>query len=459
MSEIRVLGASGQLGYGIPVPALEAGIARDPHVIGADLGSSDPGPHALGIGRDVRGPAVVRRDLSLVLEAGRRTGAPVVLGSAGVAGGRPHLAAVADLVRGLAAERGWQLRLATIDAEVEPDWVLDALADGRVRPHGHAPELTAADVHGSERMVAQMGVEPLIEALDAGADVVLAGRACDTAVFAAAPLRWGADVAASYHLAKIVECASQCADPGGRDAILGTLDGDGFVIESMASERRCTPTGVAAHALYEEADPFAFHEPSGYVDTTATRYVAASDRATRVTGSRWVPTAPTLKLEGAAREGFRTISFGGIRDPLLLDQLAEVTDAVADRVAAVTADTFAPDTYRLRFLRYGQDAVLGPAEPVRHGGHEAAVLVDVVADDQATAHGVCASARQHLLHAFYPGIKATSGNVAYPFSPTEIDVGPVFRFSVHHLVDVDDPGEPFEVVLEDLGRPAAVSHA
>ena len=450
--ELRCLGASGQLGYGIPADALQRGLARAPHAIGADLGSSDPGPHTLGSGRDARGSAMVRRDLELLLGGGLPTGAPILMGSAGVAGGQPHLAAVADLVQALARDHGWRFRLALVDAQVDAVWVEEALRAGRVRPHGGAPPLTVEDVRASERIVAQMGVEPFLEALDGGADVVLAGRACDTAVFAAGLLRLGADPATTYHMAKIVECASQCADPGGRDAILGTVTGDRFTVESMAPERACRPRGVAAHALYEEADPFRFVEPSGHVDTTSTVYEAVGERVTAVSGSRWVPaTQPTLKLEGAAREGYRTFCLGGVRDPILLDQLASVVADVEHRVADVLAGTVPSDSYRLRFVRYGQDGVLGPAETAARDGHEAAVLIDVVADDQETAHAVCASARQYLLHAFYPGIVATTGNLAFPFSPTEFDAGPVYRFSVHHLVEVDDLAAPFEVTFVEVG--------
>jgi len=42
---LRSLGASGQLGYGIPTPAFEAGLARAPDMIGVDMG-------ALGIGAE-----------------------------------------------------------------------------------------------------------------------------------------------------------------------------------------------------------------------------------------------------------------------------------------------------------------------------------------------------------------------------------------------------------------------
>ena len=38
-----VLGASGQLGYGIPTPAFNAGLARQPDLIGCDMDSIDIG--------------------------------------------------------------------------------------------------------------------------------------------------------------------------------------------------------------------------------------------------------------------------------------------------------------------------------------------------------------------------------------------------------------------------------
>jgi hypothetical protein len=44
---IRILGASGQLGYGVPTPAFNAGLERAPHLIGCDMGSIDPGPYYL----------------------------------------------------------------------------------------------------------------------------------------------------------------------------------------------------------------------------------------------------------------------------------------------------------------------------------------------------------------------------------------------------------------------------
>ena len=51
--ELKILAASGQLGYGIPEEAFRRGVAAAPDVIGADMGSIDPGPYCLGSGETV----------------------------------------------------------------------------------------------------------------------------------------------------------------------------------------------------------------------------------------------------------------------------------------------------------------------------------------------------------------------------------------------------------------------
>jgi hypothetical protein len=49
----------------------------------------------------------------------------------------------------------------------------------------------------------------------------------------------------------------------------------------------------------------------------------------------------------------------------------------------------------------------------------------------------------------YPGRKAIAGNLAFPFSPSDIKAGEVFEFNVHHLVVVDDPLELFPIEIEE----------
>ena len=44
---------------------------------------------------------------------------------------------------------------------------------------------------------------------------------------------------------------------------------------------------VAAHSLYEQADPFTVHEPEGMLDLSDADYDAVDDRRTRVSGAAW----------------------------------------------------------------------------------------------------------------------------------------------------------------------------
>src|SRR6202161_446004 len=88
---IRLLGASDQLGYGIPAASFKAGIERRPDLIGCDMGSIDIGPTYLGKGEMATAPEATRRDLRKVLLAARRLDVPLVIGTAGSAGAGPHL--------------------------------------------------------------------------------------------------------------------------------------------------------------------------------------------------------------------------------------------------------------------------------------------------------------------------------------------------------------------------------
>ncbi len=91
LEPVRLMSASGQLGYGVLKPAFERGLTHEPHMIGADMGSVDPGPAYLGMGKIATDPEITRRDLTMLLEGARSLGVPLIIGTAGTAGAAPHL--------------------------------------------------------------------------------------------------------------------------------------------------------------------------------------------------------------------------------------------------------------------------------------------------------------------------------------------------------------------------------
>jgi hypothetical protein len=86
-----MVSASGILGYGFPESSLKAGLARKPHMIGVDGGSSDPGPHYLGSGKPFTNRLSIKRDLSLLVRGALANKIPMMIGTCGGAGGEPHL--------------------------------------------------------------------------------------------------------------------------------------------------------------------------------------------------------------------------------------------------------------------------------------------------------------------------------------------------------------------------------
>ncbi len=451
MDDYRCLSTIGMLGYGIPEESLRAGVARRPHMIGADAGSTDAGPHKLGRGVPDVSAEATARDLALMLRAGRELGVPVVIGSSGGSGARPHLEWTWTIVREVAARERLRVRVALVHAEVPKELVARKFAAGQVRPLGAAPALEGAALEATGTIVAQMGIEPIVRALDGGADLVLAGRACDAAVFAAPAIRAGADSGLAWHAGEILECGAMCAEPGSaNDCMLGVIESDRFVIEPMNTARACTPASVACHSLYERSHPSRSEGPGHVLDLAGCRFEALDARRVAVSGSRYRRVPLRVKLEGAALAGYRTIVIGGMRDPVGIERLDETLGAVE----TATADYFAhlaPGDYALRFVVYGRDGVMGRLEPTpRAEGHEVGILLDVVARTQTMADTVCAFARSQLQHYHYKGILATGANIAFPTAPSDIPVGSVYRFTVYHLMDVDDPCELFPVEFRDL---------
>jgi len=452
--EMKILSPSGIVGYGFPEESFLAGVAQKPDLIACDAGSTDPGPYYLGSGIPFTNVTAVKRDLTLMLKAACELGIPLVIGSAGGAGADPHLDREIGIVKEIAAEQKLSFKLAVIRAEFSKEYLLQALEDGRTAPLYPAPEITREEIEASTHIVAQMGVDPIIHALDQGAQVVLCGRCYDPAAFAAPAIRLGYDRALAMHLGKILECAAICATPGsGSDCIMGYLGEDYFRIEPLNPIRACTPLSVSAHTLYEKTNPYLLPGPGGMLDISQATFTADSDRCVRVAGSRYIPEeVPTVKLEGAKQAGFRTISICANRDPIFISQVDDILEGLKKR----TADNLSADfDYRLDFIVYGKNGVMGALEPKQEiTSHEIGIVIDVVADTQEHANAVCSVARSTLLHYGYPGRIATAGNLAFPFSPSDVKVGPVYVFSVYGLLKGGDPLEMFPCTIEEIGGKA-----
>jgi Acyclic terpene utilisation family protein AtuA len=279
---------------------------------------------------------------------------------------------------------------------------------------------------------------------------VIAGRACDTAIFAAVPALLSCAMGPAMHMAKIIECASLCCVPGGRDPILATLEGESFVLESMSLERRATAMSVAAHSLYEQSDPDRVAEPEGVLLVRSAHYEEIDDRRTRVSGAQWIPASrPTVKLEGSVRVGERAVLLCGSCDQRVIARIGDILTEVTEVVRGLVCRD-EPADYRLIFRVYGIDGVYPWPAPPNPMPREIFILGECVAPSAERAGAVVRTTKQYLLHHGFPGRLSTAGNVAFPFTPPELPGGTAYRFNVYHIMEVEALPPLFPLEIEDL---------
>ncbi|WFE48078.1 acyclic terpene utilization AtuA family protein [Verrucosispora sp. WMMD1129] len=444
---VRILVPIGMLGAGFPPETVERGLAVGADVIAVDGGSTDSGPYYLGTGTAKTARAAVARDLRLLLRAAATAGIPLIVGSCGTSGTDAGVDWVAGITREILAAEGLDLRLATIySSQQAADLDLD-----RIRPLPPAGDLDRVTLDSCTNIVGMMGHEPIAAALTAGADVVLAGRATDTAVAAAYPLLKGMPAGPVWHAAKIVECGGQCTTNPRAGGVLATVDATGFTIEPLDPSNACTPTSVAAHMLYETVNPFTMREPAGTIEVGDAVYRALDERRVRVEGSRFEPAAQhTIKLEGARITGYETMSFTAIRDPHILGQIDTWTALLRKMIIEWVAGTIGlgEGDYSFDIRRYGYDAILGDLDPATGPPREAGVMLLVRAADQATATAVAKVANPLMLHLPTPDMDYLP-SLAFATSPAETERGAVYEFVLNHVVEVSSPTSLFRVCLED----------
>jgi hypothetical protein len=441
----------GMLGGGFSAQTVARGIELGADGIAVDGGSTDSGPYYLGAARPKTTEAAVARDLHVLLAASQAAHIPLIVGSCGTSGTDRGVDWVAGIVHQLAADTGVRPLVARLYSEQRADALIDKLREGRIEPLEPAHDLDDDTLLRCTHIVGLMGHEPIAEALRRGADVILAGRATDTALIAALPLLRGCPPGPTWHAAKTAECGGMCTTDPRAGGVLATIDGAGFTIEPLDPASACTTRSVAAHMLYENADPFRMREPSGTLDTAEARYTQLDARRVRVEGSRFEPASPSMKLEGAAIAGYQTIAISGIRDPDVLAEIrawrSTLSAFLADGVQRVLG--YCADDYHLELRTYGFDAVLGDLEPDTTTPREVGVVLLVTAGDQQQATAIAKYANPYLLH--WPTADMDHlPSFAFLSSPAETERGPIYEFVLHHAVTLDAPGELVRIEVDDL---------
>ncbi len=392
----RILSLNGAVGYSFPEGSLEDAMKTRLDLIADDAGTMDQGPYYLGEGVTAFKRPSLKRDLSLMIKAALKQDCPLVIGSCLMAGDAPHMEIALDIVKEIFEEQGVEkVKVAVIDSHVDPSLIIDRMDE--LTPLGRMPSLTRENVEKS-RIVAAMGIAPFIAALNAGAQIVLAGRACDVAIFASDPVRRGMDPGLAYQSGHILECGALACDPGSAsDCLMAEFTDDGTVVFTPPNKaRKATSYSVAAHSLYEENHPALQTYPEGVLVMSETEYFDLPPRSAGIRKARFVNGPLSVKIEGSKCIGKRVASFLSLRKE--------------------TADK-AP-SFLKNHLVYGVNAVERRA--LLPGEEELGILLGVKGKDEQTVSSLASTLKGYLLHYGYSGRLTTAGNIAFPLSPVEL---------------------------------------
>ena len=225
---------------------------------------------------------------------------------------------------------------------------------------------------------AYIGARAIAEALAAGADVVITGRAADPALFLGPLVHefgWEMDdwelLGKGTLVGHLLECAGQItggyfADPGVKDveglARLGfpigevREDGDLIVTKVAGSGGSVTPATVKEQLLYEIHDPSHYFQPDVVADFSQVRVEEIGPDRVHVTGGRGTPKTGLLKtsvgyIDSYVGEG--QISYAG---PGAVARGRLALDIVRERL-----DIIGAQTTELRFDLIGVNALHGDA--------------------------------------------------------------------------------------------------
>ncbi|CAM2174120.1 Protein of uncharacterized function (DUF1446) [Burkholderia cepacia] len=264
-------------------------------------------------------------------------------------------------------------------AAVEGDDVLDVVLRGAFRFEESGDDVAAY----RDRIVsanAYLGAAPIVDALAAGADVVLTGRVADPSLFAAPLIHafgWRMDdwdtLGAATVVGHLLECAGQVtggyfADPGYKDVPnlarlgfpIGEVAADGSVVITKVPHAggRVSAATCKEQLLYEIHDPARYLQPDVVADFTQVAVAEEAVDRVRVTGGRGTARPDTLKVSVAYVDGWigeGQISYGGTG---ALERARLALGIVRERLALTGVAAT-----ELRFDLIGVDALYGDATP------------------------------------------------------------------------------------------------
>lgn len=228
---------------------------------------------------------------------------------------------------------------------------------------------------------AYIGAEPIIVALEAGADIVLTGRTADPSLFLA-PLMyefgWRRDdwdlLGAGIVVGHLLECSAYVTggyyfDPGYSEDVpdIANLgypiaevyeDGEAIITKVSSTGGVVSPNSCKAQLVYEIHDPSSYITPDVVADFSHVKLEQVGKDRVKVSGARGRERPGTLKVSVGTMEGYIAEGEIGWAGPGSYEKAKVSAEAIRKKLEPMGSEI---EELRIDFV--GVDSIFGPIAP------------------------------------------------------------------------------------------------
>lgn len=316
-------------------------------------------------------------------------------------GGGLNPRAAAEMVRETAAKLGLDgLKIAAVSGDDMMSQLGTLQNQGETLAHFETGEPLDIAMHRFVNANVYLGAAPIVEALKAGADIVITGRVADPCLYLApliAHYGWTWDdwdkLASGIVAGHLLECTGQVVggnslavidriDPNDLNKLgypIAYVEADGsFVLtKTPGMPGIVDPSTVKEQLLYEVHDPGNYITPDVVADFTTLALEDLGDNCVRVSGVTGKPRPEKLKLNLGRLEGY-------VRELIFTVGWPEAWRKV-DQLKAMVSETFKGlPIDRLEYHLMGVNSLYGPVSPLPDDPMEVMLRVMFTAKDEGT---------------------------------------------------------------------------
>ncbi len=327
----------------------------------------------------------VEQVLGLNLKAIAASGTKILSNAGGI---NPE--SCAAKIRAMVAAQGVDLKVAVVTGD-------DLIAQASAFEAAGVTEMFSGEAFPKAQKVASinayLGAQPVVAALNAGADIVITGRCADSALTLAACMHgfgWEWDdydrLAAGSLVGHLLECGTQVTGGNFTDwRDVPDVKKIGYPIATVYEEGSCDlskPAGsgglisvgtVAEQLVYEIGDPQSYLLPDVTCDFSEVRVEQKEADCVHVSGARGRVAPESLKVSATWADGFRI----GLMVPYIGFEAGEKAQMLADlavsRAESVLKKLGAPGYQEVSIEIVGAGSQIG-AQPGSHDAYEEVAL-------------------------------------------------------------------------------------